>query len=82
MPRVTVAMVRVAQALRLEGGLCGAEMSRRCRIGSGTLYPALMRMEDAGWLSSRWEEGDPATMGRPRRRFYDLTDGGAQAVVL
>ncbi|WP_432445085.1 PadR family transcriptional regulator [Rhizobium leguminosarum] len=39
-----------------------------------------MRLEKAGWLSSEWEAGDPATMGRPRRRFYRVTALGQREV--
>ena len=50
------------------GGLSGADISGRAKIGSGTLYPVLQRMERAGWLESEWEEVDPREAGRPRRR--------------
>lgn len=54
----------------------GAELSKLASVGSSTLYPLLHRMSDAGWLTSRWEEVDPADAGRPRRRFYKLTAAG------
>jgi DNA-binding PadR family transcriptional regulator len=47
----------------------------------GTLYKALDRLEQAGYLSSRWE--DPliaARDGRPRRRFYRVTLDGEGAL--
>jgi DNA-binding PadR family transcriptional regulator len=53
----------------------------RQRTAYGTLYRTLERMTRAGWLTSRWE--DPAVAGaegRPRRRFYDLTAPGEQAL--
>jgi hypothetical protein len=31
------------------------------------------------WLERRWEEIDPVTEGRPRRRLYRLTGVGAPA---
>jgi PadR family transcriptional regulator PadR len=43
----------------------------------GTLYKALQRLEEAGLLTSQWE--DPAlaaTQGRPRRRLYAVTGAG------
>jgi DNA-binding PadR family transcriptional regulator len=54
---------------------------RALRIGvlSGTVYPLLRRLEDKGWLSSRWEDVDPAAAGRPRRRLYRLTGEGEAA---
>ncbi len=54
----------------------GAEISREAKIGSGTLYPLLLRLERAGWLFSEWEQIDPKEAGRPRRRFYWLTPAG------
>ena len=54
----------------------GAEMSRASGVGSGTLYPMLARLEQAGWLESRWEDVDPSQAGRPRRRLYTLTGLG------
>jgi DNA-binding PadR family transcriptional regulator len=50
----------------------GAEMAKATKVGSGTLYPTLARLEAAGWLSSEWETIDPREAGRPRRRFYRL----------
>jgi DNA-binding PadR family transcriptional regulator len=54
----------------------GADVQKRCRIASGTLYPILLRLESAGWFVSRWETIDPSKAGRPRRRLYRLTAGG------
>jgi len=46
----------------------------------GTLYKALARLEDAGLLSSRWEDHEPAEeAGRPRRRLYRVTSAGQAA---
>jgi len=57
-------------------GRSGAEMSKATKVGSGTLYPMLARLEAAGWLTSEWEVIDPSEAGRPRRRFYRLTGHG------
>ena len=40
-------------------------------IERGTLYRALQRLEDMGYLTSRWEETNE---NKPRRRYYKLTD--------
>ena len=42
------------------------------RADEGSLYPALHRMEEAGWIRARWETTDN---GR-RRRTYELTAAG------
>ncbi len=43
----------------------------RLDVPSGTLYPALHRLERAGWITSEWSVVD----GR-RRRTYSLTSSG------
>ena len=48
----------------------------------GTLYKALSRMEAQGLLSSRWEDPVNAeTSGRPRRRLYQVTAAGQDALL-
>ena len=48
----------------------------------GTLYKALSRMENQGLLSSRWEDPvNAATSGRPRRRLYQVTVAGQDALL-
>jgi len=42
------------------------------RIEEGSLYPALYRLEERGWLKGRWVEKP----GQRRRRFYALTAEG------
>ena len=74
-PRLTAPALKVLKYL-LEAPLedrSGADLSRTLHIGSGTLYPLLARLEVAGWLTSKWEDVDPAEVGRPRRRFYRLS---------
>jgi PadR family transcriptional regulator PadR len=56
--------------------LAGADVHERTGIASGTLYPILLRLEGAGWFSSKWESIDPSKVGRPRRRLYKLTSTG------
>ena len=56
--------------------LAGADVHKRSRLPSGTLYPILLRLESAGWFVSRWERIDPVEAGRPRRRLYRLTPNG------
>jgi DNA-binding PadR family transcriptional regulator len=43
----------------------------------GTVYPALRRLEDAGYLTSEWEKARVAQAElRPRRKYYEITDSG------
>ena len=54
----------------------GADLSKTARIGSGTMYPLLARLEKAGWIAGAWEEVEPSEAKRPRRRLYKLTGVG------
>jgi PadR family transcriptional regulator PadR len=57
----------------------GFSIVERTKIKSGTLYPILIRLEKAGWLTSCVEDVDPSVVGRPARRMYALTGEGATA---
>ena len=54
----------------------GLEIMRDTGLASGTLYPILVRLERAGWVTAAWEEIDPVAEGRPSRRYYRLTPHG------
>jgi PadR family transcriptional regulator PadR len=54
----------------------GLELAKRTGLKSGTVYPALGRLEHEGWLTSEVEDVDPACAGRPARRIYTLTNAG------
>jgi len=58
--------------------LAGADLMKAARLSSGTLYPILLRFEKAGLLTSRWEADRAEDLGRPRRRFYQITPAGAR----
>jgi len=53
----------------------GYELSRELAIGSGTLYPALIRLADAGLLEQRWEQPN----GQRPRHMYRLSCDGVLA---
>jgi transcriptional regulator len=44
------------------------------QVKPGSLFPALHRMEEAGWLESSWGESE----NRRRARFYRLSRAGRQ----
>ena len=44
-------------------------------LPTGTVYPALRRLEEAGWLSGTWSE-----VGGRQRRTYRLTRSGRAAL--
>lgn len=41
-------------------------------LNQGTLYPALLRLEQYGWIASRWGTSD----NNRKARFYSLTKAG------
>jgi transcriptional regulator len=42
------------------------------QVNQGTLYPALLRLEQRGWVSSRWGTSE----NNRRARFYSITHAG------
>lgn len=62
------------------GQLHGLGISRRIeqitrgtfQVKPGSLFPALHRMEEAGWLSSEWGESE----NNRRAKYYQLTKAG------
>jgi len=56
--------------------MAGADLITTLDIPAGTLYPILARFEEAGWLTSRWEKGDPKSKGRPLKKLYRITSSG------
>jgi DNA-binding PadR family transcriptional regulator len=50
-------------------------------LTSGTVYPALDRLEELALLRSTWEDASIAHADkRPPRRYFSLTDAGARAL--
>ena len=46
-------------------------------LSSGTVYPALRRLEEADFLVSRWEKQQLAQRElRPPRKYYEVTPSG------
>ena len=80
-PRMTTPVLKVIAALLADpdGEHYGLELMQDTGLPSGTLYPILLRLARAGWVTSRWEDLDPVTEGRPNRRYYRLTAQGAAA---
>ena len=70
----------VLQTLESRGALHGYSLcqsiqsasSDLLRVEEGSLYPALHRMEQEGWLTATWEQTDK---GR-EAKFYSLTRRG------
>ena len=50
-------------------------------LPSGTVYPALRRLEDNGYVRSKWEKHSIAQEeARPPRKYYELTREGKAAL--
>ena len=47
------------------------------RVEEGSLYPALHRMNEAGWIKSQWKASD----NNRRARYYSLTRSGRKQLV-
>ena len=70
----------VLKTLETLGPLHGFGIARRLeqasgealRMNQGTLYPALVRLEQRGWISSSWG----VSKKNRRARFYQLTASG------
>jgi DNA-binding PadR family transcriptional regulator len=54
----------------------GVEIAEDGGLPSGSIYPVLIRLEEAGWLESEWERMDDVVERRPPRRYYRLTAEG------
>lgn len=77
MTQITALVLRAIAA----GHRHGFDVMEACGMPSGTVYPALRRLERAGLLRSGWEDEAKAfAAGRPRRRTYQLTARGRRAI--
>ncbi len=77
MTQITALVLRAVAT----GHQYGFDIMEACGMPSGTVYPALRRLEKAGLLGSGWEsEVEAHASGRPRRRTYHLTSRGKKAL--
>jgi DNA-binding PadR family transcriptional regulator len=68
----------VLQALS-QGHKFGFDVMDVTNLPSGTVYPALRRLETLGLVRSDWETDKEARdHARPRRRYYELTRAGRE----
>ena len=75
--RMTLSMVRLLRVFLADpqAKRWGYELLNHSGVKRSTLYPALTRLEDAGWIKGEWEAVDEK-LGRPVRRDYGLTAEG------
>jgi PadR family transcriptional regulator, regulatory protein PadR len=75
----------VLKTLDTLGPLHGYGIARRIEqvsenllhLNQGTLYPALLRLDQKGWISSKWGTSD----NNRRARYYSLTRSGKKQLV-
>jgi PadR family transcriptional regulator, regulatory protein PadR len=59
----------------------GFDLMEATGLPSGTIYPALRRLEKESMILGTWEEKRSAfSRDRPRRRYYRLTRQGREAL--
>jgi hypothetical protein len=76
--RVTAATIDVLRVLDESSGPCwGLLVIKSSGRPAGSVYPILERLESIGWATSSWDADD--SRSGPRRRYYELTEGGAAA---
>ena len=81
MPRpLGITSLKILGAIR-DGVAYGLDIVAQTGMPSGTVYPTLGRLKKSGLVTASWEDQRAAEKeGRPRRRYYRLTPGGAEAL--
>jgi DNA-binding PadR family transcriptional regulator len=79
--RLSHSAALILKALSL--GFCfGFDVMEMTGLPSGTVYPALRRLERDGLVTSHWEPEQESTRnGRPARRYYQVTPEGTSAAL-
>ena len=75
----------VLQTLHAMGPLHGYGIAQRVqqvsenllKLNQGTLYPALLRLEQRGWISSKWG----ASENNRKAKYYSLTRAGRKQLL-
>jgi transcriptional regulator len=76
----------VLKTLETMGSLHGYGIAQRLQqvsadalyVNQGTLYPALLRLEQRGWISSKWGVSE----NNRRARYYALTRAGRRQLAV
>ena len=77
---LTYSTAVILQAIA-NGYLYGFDIIDITGVPGGTVYPALRRLEDSGYLISKWEKPSISQAEqRPQRRYYELTRAGREAL--
>ena len=69
-------ILRVLRSERMHGWGISQQIQQISRdvllVNQGSLYPALRRLEERGWISAKWGTSE----NNRRARFYELTAAG------
>jgi PadR family transcriptional regulator, regulatory protein PadR len=77
---LSLSATAILQALA-HGYQYGFDIMEITGLPSGTVYPALRRLEKSGVVESRWEDEAAAHKDqRPARKYYKLTGAGKAAL--
>jgi PadR family transcriptional regulator len=77
---ITFPTTLVLQAIA-EGARYGFDIADRTGLQTGTVYPALRRLDMLGYVRSSWESEKVARREqRPARRYYEITKAGSEAL--
>ncbi len=79
--KLSLGTVMVLHAIA-RGCKYGFDIMEETGLTSGTIYPALEKLEQAGFARSQWEDGRIAQREkRPARRYYQITIRGERALL-
>ena len=79
--RIGLGTIAILQALDA-GRRFGFDVMDATGLTAGTVYPALERLEDLGFVRSRWESETVAHRdGRPARRYFEITAAGRKTLI-
>ena len=77
---ITFPTTLVLQAIA-DGARYGFDIADRTGLQTGTVYPALRRLDMLGYVRSSWESEKVARREqRPARRYYEITKAGSEAL--
>jgi len=76
---LTVVLGRELYGLQIIRGFEEVSEGKR-KIGFGSLYPTLHKLEKKGFVESRWGDERPEERSGARRRYYRVTGLGEQAL--
>ena len=79
-PKLSHTAAMILQAIHC-GCIYGYSVMETTGLPSGSVYPALRRLEQDGLIRSQWERQSIADAGqRPPRKYYKLTGSGKAAL--